>query len=190
MRVGGQRHVPATLPPGMTRYTLYGRVGRPQGQSGRVLKISPPPGFDPQTVQLVASRYTDYAIPAQGLHISHVLCIIQGSNTKGAYETKVNKQNKKLYLCVAIWCFASLTLFALFCFLFQLCHSSTLDRLQVTVLLGGWTLQEGDIFLEKEYTFRNPYTFCGVRVLEFLKSEKYVLLGYYIGSLGGQFLWF
>jgi hypothetical protein len=29
-----------------------------------VLKISPPPGFDPRTVQLVASRYTDYAIPA------------------------------------------------------------------------------------------------------------------------------
>jgi hypothetical protein len=27
-------------------------------------KISPPPGFDPRTVQLVASRYTDYAIPA------------------------------------------------------------------------------------------------------------------------------
>ena len=33
----------------------------PQGQSGQVRKISPPPGFDPRTVQLVASRYTDYA---------------------------------------------------------------------------------------------------------------------------------
>jgi hypothetical protein len=29
-----------------------------------VQKISPPPGFDPWTVQPVASRYTDYAIPA------------------------------------------------------------------------------------------------------------------------------
>jgi hypothetical protein len=29
-----------------------------------VLKISPPPGFDPRTVQPVASSYTDYAIPA------------------------------------------------------------------------------------------------------------------------------
>jgi hypothetical protein len=29
-----------------------------------VLKISPPAGFDPRTVQLVASRYTDYAIAA------------------------------------------------------------------------------------------------------------------------------
>jgi hypothetical protein len=26
-----------------------------------VRKISPPPGFDPRTVQPVASRYTDYA---------------------------------------------------------------------------------------------------------------------------------
>ena len=38
-------------------------VGGPQGRSGRVRKISPPPGFDPRTVQPVASRYTDYAIP-------------------------------------------------------------------------------------------------------------------------------
>jgi hypothetical protein len=29
------------------------------------VKISPPPGFDPRTVQLVASRYTNYVIPAQ-----------------------------------------------------------------------------------------------------------------------------
>jgi hypothetical protein len=62
--VGGQRHAPAALPPGMTRYPLYRRLGGPQGRSGQVLKISPPPGFDPQTVQLVASRYTGCAIPA------------------------------------------------------------------------------------------------------------------------------
>jgi hypothetical protein len=62
---GGQRHAPAALPPGMTRYPLYTMLGRPQGRSGRVPKISPPPGFDPRTVQLVASRYTDWAIAAQ-----------------------------------------------------------------------------------------------------------------------------
>ena len=28
-------------------------------------KSRPPPGFDPRTVQPVASRYTDYAIPAR-----------------------------------------------------------------------------------------------------------------------------
>jgi hypothetical protein len=64
MGVGGQRHAPATLPQGMTRYPLYRRLGGPQGRSGRVLKISPPPGFDPRTVQLVAIRYTDWAIAA------------------------------------------------------------------------------------------------------------------------------
>ena len=46
---------------GKTRYPLYRRMGRPQGRSGRVRKISPSPGFDPRTVQPVASRYTDWA---------------------------------------------------------------------------------------------------------------------------------
>jgi hypothetical protein len=30
-----------------------------EGRSGRVGKISPPPGFHPRTVQPVAKRYTD-----------------------------------------------------------------------------------------------------------------------------------
>jgi hypothetical protein len=64
MGVGGQRHAPAALPPGMTWYQLYRRLGGPWGRSGRVLKISSPPGFDPRTVQLLASHYTDWAIPA------------------------------------------------------------------------------------------------------------------------------
>jgi hypothetical protein len=64
MGVGGERHALASLPPGMTRHPLYRMLSRPQGRSGRVLKISPPPGFDSRTVQLVASRYTDYTIPA------------------------------------------------------------------------------------------------------------------------------
>ena len=59
MGVGGQRHAPAALPPEKTRYPLYRRLGGPQGQSGRVKKNSPPPGFDPQTAQPVSSRYTD-----------------------------------------------------------------------------------------------------------------------------------
>jgi hypothetical protein len=59
MRVGGQRHAPTALPPGKTRYPLYKRLGRLQGRSGRVWKISPPPVFDSWTVQPVVSRYTD-----------------------------------------------------------------------------------------------------------------------------------
>ena len=50
-----------SLPPGKIRYPLYRRLGGPQGRSGQVWKISPTPGFDPRTVQPVASRYTDYA---------------------------------------------------------------------------------------------------------------------------------
>ena len=46
-------------PPGKTRYPLHRRLGGPQDRSGRVRKISPPPGFDPRTVLSVASRYTD-----------------------------------------------------------------------------------------------------------------------------------
>jgi hypothetical protein len=38
--------------------------GGRQGRTGRVLKISLPPGIDPRTVQSVASRYTDLDIPA------------------------------------------------------------------------------------------------------------------------------
>jgi hypothetical protein len=64
MGVGGQRHAPATLPTGKTQCPLYRRLGGHQGQSGRLRKISPPPGLDPRAVQPTASRYTDYANPA------------------------------------------------------------------------------------------------------------------------------
>ena len=63
MEVGGQRHAPS-FTPGKDPVPLYRRLGGPQGRSGRVRKISPPPEFDPRTVQPVASRYTDWAIPA------------------------------------------------------------------------------------------------------------------------------
>jgi hypothetical protein len=64
MGVGGQHHAPAALPPGNTRYPLYRRLGEPQGRSGRVRKISTPPGFNPWTVKPVASRYAYWAIPS------------------------------------------------------------------------------------------------------------------------------
>jgi hypothetical protein len=44
-----------------TRYRLYMKLSGPQGRSGRVQKISPPPEFDPRTVQPLAGRYTDYS---------------------------------------------------------------------------------------------------------------------------------
>ena len=65
MGVGDQRHTPAALPPGKTLYPLYRRLGGSQGRSGHVRKISPSPGFDPRTVQPLASRYAYCAIPAR-----------------------------------------------------------------------------------------------------------------------------
>jgi len=46
--VCGQRHAPAALPPGKTRYPLYRRLGGPKGRSRQVRKISPLTGFDPR----------------------------------------------------------------------------------------------------------------------------------------------
>ena len=82
--MGVKRHAPAALPLGKTRYPLYRRLGGPQGRSGWVRKISPPPGFDPRTAQPVASRYTVCAIPALlnsilGVNQGRVIVVIAGS---------------------------------------------------------------------------------------------------------------
>ena len=53
-----------SLPPGRPGTHCTGDWVGPQGQSGQARKISPPSGFDPQTVQPVASRYTHYATRA------------------------------------------------------------------------------------------------------------------------------
>ena len=77
----GQRHAPTTLPPWKTRYPLYRRLGGPQGRSGRVRKISPPPGFDPWTIQPTASRYTDWAIPTHICLRRHHIINLPGAPT-------------------------------------------------------------------------------------------------------------
>jgi len=51
-----------------TLYSLYRKLGEPQSQSGQVWKLAPPPGFNPQTVQSVASHYTNFANPAHTWH--------------------------------------------------------------------------------------------------------------------------
>jgi hypothetical protein len=76
MWVGGQSHAPAALPLGKTHYALYRRLRGPQSCSGRVQKILTPPGFDPQTVQPVASHYTDFTILAPStVHTSSIISI-------------------------------------------------------------------------------------------------------------------
>jgi hypothetical protein len=56
--VDGQRHDPAAIPPGMTRYPLHRSLCGPHGRSGQVQRISPTPEFDPRTVQPVASPHS------------------------------------------------------------------------------------------------------------------------------------
>ena len=51
----------------MARYPLHKGRGGSHGRSGGVQEILPTPGFDPQTVRSVASRYTDYAISAHNV---------------------------------------------------------------------------------------------------------------------------
>ena len=53
---GSASHPGRYLPPGKSRYPMYRWLVGPQGRSGQVRKISPPPGFDPRTVQRVASH--------------------------------------------------------------------------------------------------------------------------------------
>jgi rRNA maturation protein Nop10 len=54
---------PGRFTPGKDPLPMYMRLGGPQGRCGRVRKISRPPGFDPRTVQSLASRYTDLSYP-------------------------------------------------------------------------------------------------------------------------------
>ena len=66
MGVDGQRHVPAALPVWKRRGTpcTRGRAGLGAGLDGCGKSFPPHPvGFEPMTVQPVASRYTDFAIP-------------------------------------------------------------------------------------------------------------------------------
>jgi hypothetical protein len=58
---GSASHPVHSLHLGKTRYPLYRRLVEPQGWSGQVWRISPPPGFNSQTAKPVASPYTDYA---------------------------------------------------------------------------------------------------------------------------------
>ena len=60
MNVGGQGHSPSALPFGKRLVPNGQEAGwGPTAGRDRCGKSRSPPGFDPRTVQLVASRYTD-----------------------------------------------------------------------------------------------------------------------------------
>ena len=73
------------------RYPLYRRLG---GSHSRCIKILPPPGFDPRTVQPVACRYTNWAIPA------HELNVIFQLDSKTTHFWTYVYMNVVLCLCV------------------------------------------------------------------------------------------
>ena len=99
--VGSQRHTPAALPPGKTRYPLYRGLGVTQGRSRRVVKSLTPPGFDPPTVQPVVSRYTNWATGPTFLQLILTLtvCFVHRAYLNGSYES----QNKSgLFPCTEL----------------------------------------------------------------------------------------
>ena len=91
--MGGQRHAPASLPPGKTRYPLYKRLGGPQERCGPVQKISPPPGFDSRTVQPVAMDNAKYKILRSKIVILWVPILeTKRSSCTKALEIRYNNQ--------------------------------------------------------------------------------------------------
>ena len=101
MGVGGQRHAPAALPRERDPYLSYRSLGGPQGLSGLVRKISSAPGFDARTVQPIASRYTDCAIPAHlDLVYTRSYCICELQHMVQVVcprrqEKKFDRQNRR-----------------------------------------------------------------------------------------------
>jgi hypothetical protein len=66
--VGAKRHAPGRFTPGNDRYPLYRRLGGPQGQTGRVRKISPPTGIRSPEHQALSESL--YRLSYPGPHIN------------------------------------------------------------------------------------------------------------------------
>ena len=109
--MGGQCHAPAALPPGKIRQPLYRTLDGPQGRSGRWRIISPLTRCDTRTVQPVASRYTDWAIPTP-IIIIIIIIIIRSllGNPQYLYflftsrhQNTLQTHNKKILLFSGLW---------------------------------------------------------------------------------------
>lgn len=84
MGVGGQCHAMVALPPGERSGTRSkaGWVGPRAGGLENVNKISSPPGFNPQTIQAIASCFTDWAIPAPTNHLFITVNVCPENSTR------------------------------------------------------------------------------------------------------------
>ena len=85
-------------------------AGWAPGQSGQIRKTSPPLGFDPRTFQHVASRYTDYAIPAHNVTIVHQIIIDRFLPYPCLFIISSSTQNSKLHRQIAHISFKSVML--------------------------------------------------------------------------------
>jgi len=85
MGVSGQRHAPPLFPEKETHK-----------RSGEVWKISPPPGFDPRTVNPVASRYTGQF----ERKYSSFLIIKKGGSHNHKFRTSYIRDHKQVYGCL------------------------------------------------------------------------------------------
>ena len=90
---GWSTPLPGCFTPRKTRYPLYRGLEGPQSRSGWVRKISPPQGFDPRTVQPVASRYTDKTKAGNFFYVYHMI--------------KYEMSGKILVFCPEAWTFLS-----------------------------------------------------------------------------------
>ena len=71
--MGGQRRPPAALPPGRPGTHRTGGWVGPRTGLYMCGKSHPPPGFDPRTVQSIASRYTGWAILAPIIMLYYII---------------------------------------------------------------------------------------------------------------------
>ena len=110
-----------SLPPGKTQYPLYRRLGGHQGRYGQVRKISSPPGFDPQTVQPVASHYTDWAT-----WITRKEGKIKFSS--GCHRSLLHSYNPCVCVCVCVMLVPAyiISTWTVFMFCFKLQHENNL----------------------------------------------------------------
>jgi len=121
-----------SLPLGKTRYSLYRRLGGPQGRSGQVRKISPSPGFDPRNVQPVAIRYTDYATRHTRLVVILITCHVitnalpQFGKESVAITCGVTRVKNELTLTAALFWVITRRVVIIYCRLFGTTYRSRL----------------------------------------------------------------
>ena len=85
-----------------TRYPLYRRVGGNQIRSGRLWKTSSTSGFDPRTLQSIASRYTDHTILARACALTHTHT---HTHTHTLKHTKLLKKNSYIEHTIDLFIF-------------------------------------------------------------------------------------